>query len=102
MSDETISLLADENEKLRRANRFWKMMAVGALLIGVVFTLFGGLVTVGWMAVATRGRAQQAQAQAARARDLAQAAEVRAREAARLAAEQTKDADASDESPDPQ
>ncbi len=103
MSDDTISFLTDENEKLRRANRFWKMTAVGALLIGVLFTsLVGGLMTVGWMAVASRGRAQQARAQAMIARDRAQVEEARARAAAQLAAEQAEVAETSDDSPDPQ
>lgn len=109
MSDETIDLLTDENEKLRRANRLWKIIAMGALLIGVAFTsVLGGLVTIGWMTLASRGRAQQArtqaQAQAAVVRaQAAQAAQLSDRaEQERLAAERAADAKASNDSPDPE
>ena len=48
-TDETISMLVDEIQKLRQTNRLWMMVAVAALFYGIAVTIWvGGLVTVNW------------------------------------------------------
>ena len=48
-TDETISMLVDQIQKLRQTNRLWMMVAVAALLYGVTVTIWaGGLLTANW------------------------------------------------------
>ncbi len=48
-TDETISMLVDEIQKLRQTSRVWMMVAVAALLYGIALTIWvGAIMTVHW------------------------------------------------------